>query len=53
VLRLGGRDVTNFHEFIARDGDGLVKVHLPEGPGLGIKIDEQKLRAGAKKTCHS
>lgn len=53
VLRLGGRDVTNFHEFIKRDDDGLVKVHLPEGPGLGIKIDEQKLRAGAKKTYHS
>ena len=54
VLRLGGRDVTNFHEFIKRDReDGFVKVHLPEGPGLGITIDEQKLRAGAKKTHSS
>ncbi len=51
VLRLGGRDVTNFHEFITRDEDGLVRLHLPDGPGLGIQIDEQKLRAGAKRTC--
>ena len=53
VLRLGGRDVTNFHEFIKRDEDGLVKVHLPTGPGLGIEIDEGKLRSGAKRIYRS
>lgn len=45
VLRLGGCDVTDFHTFI-RDG----VVHIPEGPGLGIEVDEQKLRAGALET---
>jgi muconate cycloisomerase len=40
VLRLDG-DVTNFHTFIR---DGIV--HLPEGAGLGIKVDEARLRSG-------
>jgi muconate cycloisomerase len=41
VLRLDG-DVTNFHTFI-RDG----VVHLPKGPGLGIQVDEERLRRSA------
>lgn len=53
VLRLGGRDLTNFHHFIKRGNDGLVRVHLPKRPGLGIEIDERKLRTGAKINYHS
>lgn len=41
VLRLSG-DKTNFHTFIH---DGVVD--LPTGPGLGIEVDEGKVRAGA------
>jgi len=41
VLRLSG-DATNFHTFI-RDG----VVYLPEGPGLGIEVDEKKVRSTA------
>ncbi|RLQ85229.1 mandelate racemase/muconate lactonizing enzyme family protein [Notoacmeibacter ruber] len=47
VLRLGGLDVTNLHTFIKRDDDGLVRIHLPDGPGFGLDVDEAKLRANA------
>lgn len=38
MLRLGG-DVTNFHTFIH---DGVAE--LPQGPGLGIEVDEERFR---------
>ncbi|RVT93524.1 enolase C-terminal domain-like protein [Sphingomonas crocodyli] len=46
VLRLTG-DVTNFASFIK---NGIV--YLPEGPGLGIIVDEDKVRQNALVSHH-
>jgi L-alanine-DL-glutamate epimerase-like enolase superfamily enzyme len=44
-LRLKG-DFTNFHTFIKG-----AKVTLPAGPGLGLEVDEKKVRAAAVASC--
>ena len=52
VLRLGGRDVTNFHEFIKRGSSGMVEAHLPDGPGFGVDVDEETLIVEAVGIYH-
>ena len=41
-------DISNFSDFVSRG-----TAHLPSGPGLGIEVSENKIRAYLKDECHA